>query len=36
VLTSLTNLARNTAVTVVSRQPSHLIAAEVRLGGSAT
>jgi len=31
VLTSLTNLARNTAVTVVSRQPSHLIAAEVRL-----
>jgi uncharacterized membrane protein YccC len=31
VLTSLTNLTRNTAVTVVSRQPSHLIAAEVRL-----
>ncbi|SDR66943.1 FUSC family protein [Opitutus sp. GAS368] len=31
VLTSLTNLARNTAVTIVSRQPSHLIAAEVRL-----
>lgn len=30
VLTSLTNLSRNTAVTVVSRQPSHLIAAEVR------
>lgn len=30
VLTSLTNLARNTAVTVVSRQPAHLIAAEVR------
>lgn len=30
VLTSLTNLARNTAVTVVSRQPSHLMAAEVR------
>ena len=30
VLTSLTNLARNTAVTVVSRQPSHLVAAEVR------
>ncbi|MDB6165012.1 MAG: rane protein [Lacunisphaera sp.] len=30
VLTSLTNLARSTAVTVVSRQPSHLIAAEVR------
>lgn len=31
VLASLTNLARTTAVTVVSRQPSHLIAAEVRL-----
>lgn len=31
VLNSLTNLARTTAVTVVSRQPSHLIAAEVRL-----
>ena len=31
VLTSLTNLTRSTAVTVVSRQPSHLIAAEVRL-----
>lgn len=30
VLTSLTNLTRNTAVTVVSRQPSHLVAAEVR------
>jgi uncharacterized membrane protein YccC len=30
VLTSLTNFARNTAVTVVSRQPSHLAAAEVR------
>jgi uncharacterized membrane protein YccC len=30
VLTSLTNLARNTAVTVVSRQPSHLAAAEIR------
>jgi uncharacterized membrane protein YccC len=30
VLTSLTNLARNTAVTVVSRQPAHLAAAEVR------
>ena len=30
VLTSLINLARSTAVTVVSRQPSHLIAAEVR------
>lgn len=31
VLNSLTNLARTTAVTVVSRQPSHLAAAEVRL-----
>lgn len=31
VLNSLTNLARTTAVTIVSRQPSHLIAAEVRL-----
>ena len=29
VITSLTNLARNTAVAVVSRQPSHLMAAEV-------
>ncbi|MDI1334990.1 MAG: FUSC family protein [Lacunisphaera sp.] len=31
VLNSLTNMARTTAVTVVSRQPAHLIAAEVRL-----
>ena len=31
VLSSLTNLARTAAVTIVSRQPSHLIAAEVRL-----
>jgi uncharacterized membrane protein YccC len=31
VITSLTNMARQTAVTVVSRQPSHLAAAEVRL-----
>lgn len=31
VLTSLTNMARTIAVTVVSRQPSHLAAAEVRL-----
>lgn len=30
VLTSLTNLSRNTAVTVVSRQPAHLAAADVR------
>lgn len=30
VLTSLTNLTRNTALTAVSRQPSHLVAAEVR------